>query len=151
MKRRNPYKYPDPESFRPERWIQAGWPAYKTPLTQYPTIVGMSSFGWGRRSCLGQNIIRDSSFIICSSLLWAFNLSSKRDCHGNVIDASLNESNSLLIVKPDPFEMNFVARHSRRRAEIDKAWRESDARDTADRKEHLVNAAISRLQQPGYH
>ena len=35
---RNPQKYPDPENFRPERWLEADWPTFQDPLTMYPTI-----------------------------------------------------------------------------------------------------------------
>lgn len=44
---RNPTKYPDPENYRPERWIGPGWPTYKELLTKYPNVKGMTSFGWG--------------------------------------------------------------------------------------------------------
>lgn len=44
---RNPTKYPDLENYRPERWIEPGWPTYQEPLKKYPNVKGMISFGWG--------------------------------------------------------------------------------------------------------
>ncbi|KAI6952208.1 hypothetical protein D0867_00203 [Hortaea werneckii] len=130
---RNEEKYPDPENYRPERWLETSWPTYQEPLSQYPTIMGMSSFGWGMRACLGQSLTRDETLIGCGGLLWAYNLVRKRDTNGNPIDPSLTKSNSLLIVKPDPFEMAFEPRSEARRQEIISQWQESDATDKAER------------------
>ncbi|KAG9189986.1 hypothetical protein G6011_08074 [Alternaria panax] len=58
-------KYPKGEEFHPERWLEPGWPTFKEPLTKHPTVVGMSSFGWGRRTCLGQQITQDELLVAC--------------------------------------------------------------------------------------
>ena len=130
---RNETKYPDAESYRPERWLEASWPTYQEPLSQYPSIMGMSSFGWGVRSCLGQSLTRDETFVNCGGLLWGYNLLKKKDANGNQIQPSITASNSLLIVKPDPFEMAFEPRSERKREQIISLWEESDAKDTAER------------------
>jgi cytochrome P450 len=31
--------YPDPEEFKPERWLDPQYPTYKGPLTAYPTLI----------------------------------------------------------------------------------------------------------------
>ena len=131
---RNPQKYPDPENFRPERWLEADWPTFQDPLTMYPTIKGMSSFGFGRRTCLGQSLTQDELLVACGALLWAFNLKKKIDpITGLEIDISLTASNSLLIIKPDPFEMAFEPRSASRKAEIDDNWKMADEADKAAR------------------
>jgi hypothetical protein len=131
---RNATKYRDPDNFRPERWLEAGWPTFQAPLTQYPTIMGMTSFGWGQRACLGQTLTRDELLVACGGLLWAFNLAKKRGPDGKLIDPPLDKSNSLLIVKPDPFEMAFEPRSASRRDEIVEGWEAAEAVDTAERK-----------------
>jgi cytochrome P450 len=138
---RNPIKYPDPDSFRPERWLEAGWPTFQAPLTQFPTIMGMTSFGWGQRACLGQTLTRDELLVACGGLLWGFNLVKKRGADGKLIDPPLNKSNSLLIVKPDPFEMAFEPRSESRRNEIEKNWAAASATDTAEREAFATVAA----------
>ena len=102
----NPTKYLDPENYRLERWIEPGWPSYQEPLTKYPNVKGMTPFGWGQRACLGQSLTQDELVIACGGLAWAFNLNRKIDpATGLEIDVPLNKSNSLLIIKPDPFQM----------------------------------------------
>nr|POE75593.1 cytochrome p450 monooxygenase psod [Quercus suber] len=144
---RNPTKYPDPENFRPERYLEPNWPTFQAPLTQYPTIMGMSSFGWGQRQCLGMSITRDETFVACGGLLWGFNMGQKKDANGRLIPADINKSNSLLIVKPDPFEMAFEPRSAERKAEIQRLWKETDEIDTNERQTFLKVAAAVRAEK----
>ncbi|KAI0016108.1 cytochrome P450 [Xylariomycetidae sp. FL0641] len=131
---RNPAKYPDPENFRPERWLEPGWPTYQEPLTQYPTIKGMTSFGWGQRQCLGQTLTQDELIVACGALCWCFNLKHKKNPKTGVhLPVPLNKSNSLLIIKPDPFEMAFEPRSVARKEEALRLWKESDENDRRQR------------------
>ncbi|KAK5695418.1 hypothetical protein LTR97_008925 [Elasticomyces elasticus] len=137
---RNEKKYPDPESYRPERWLESSWPTYQEPLSQFPSIMGMTSFGWGQRACLGQSLTRDETLIGCGSLLWAYNLVKKIGPDGNPIEPSITKSNSLLIVKPDAYEMAFEPRSASRKQEIISQWEESEAADKAERLAFAKNA-----------
>lgn len=131
---RNPVKYPDPASYRPERWLEEGWPTFQGPLTKFPVITGMSSFGFGQRQCLGMSITRDETVTGCGGLMWAFNLKRKIDPVSNKeIEVPLDKSNSLLIIKPDAFEMAFECRSEKRKAEIAHQWRDAEAKDAAQR------------------
>jgi len=149
---RNEKKYPDAENYRPERWLEPSWPTYQEPLSQFPTIMGMTSFGWGQRGCLGQSLTRDETFVATGGMLWGFNLVFKKDSNGNRIDASITASNSLLIVKPDAFEMAFEPRSEKRRQEIISEWKESDAKDDEERAafakaaEEAANATVPTVQ-----
>lgn len=70
----------------------------------------------------------------CGGLLWAFNMKKKIDpITGLEIDISLTASNSLLIIKPDPFQMAFEPRSASRKAEIEENWRVADEEDTKAR------------------
>ncbi|PSN68798.1 cytochrome P450 [Corynespora cassiicola Philippines] len=131
---RNPQKYPDPENFRPERWLKAEWPTYQEPLSKFPNIKGMTSFGWGQRQCLGQSLTQDELLVACGGLLWAFNLKKKiHPITGEEIEVPLDKSNSLLIIKPDPFEMAFEPRSVARKAEVKEQWRLAEEKDSAER------------------
>lgn len=76
-------RYPDPESFRPERWLEKDWPTFKEPLTQYPNLQNFSAFGFGRRICPGQSIAERSLYILISRVAWACHISAKHDDGGN--------------------------------------------------------------------
>lgn len=140
----NETKYPDPWNFRPERWLEPGWPSYQEPLSQYPTIMGMSSFGWGQRACLGQSLTRDETFVACGMLLWGFNLKKKIGPDGKEIDIDIHKSNSLLIIKPDPFDMAFEPRSAERKQEMINNWHQAEAEDVAERAEFAKAAAAAR-------
>lgn len=140
---RNPIKYPDPENFRPERWLQPGWPTYQEPLTQFPTLKGMTSFGWGQRQCLGQSVTQDELVVACGALAWCFNLKHKVDPRtGQKIHIPLDKSNSLLIVKPDPFQMAFEPRSEERKQQAIRLWREAEAKDQQQRADFLKVAEM---------
>ncbi|KAL1605909.1 hypothetical protein SLS59_003030 [Nothophoma quercina] len=143
---RNPVKYPDPASYRPERWLEPGWPTFQGPLTKFPMITGMSSFGWGQRQCLGMSITRDETITGCGGLMWAFNLKRKIDpVTRREIEVPLDKSNSLLIIKPDDFEMAFEPRSEARKAEIAQQWKDTEAKDTAERAAFQRAAEVSEV------
>ncbi|KAF1995284.1 cytochrome P450 [Amniculicola lignicola CBS 123094] len=143
---RNPVKYPDPETFRPERWLEAGWPTFQEPLAKFPSIKGMTSFGWGQRQCLGQTLTQDELVVACGGLMWAFNLKKKiSPVTGEEIDVPLNKSNSLLIVKPDPFEMAFEVRNPIRKAQIMEQWTLAEVKDAEERAAFLRAAETEEI------
>lgn len=142
---RNPVKYPDPDNFRPERWLEPGWPTFQEPLTQYPTVKGMSSFGWGQRACLGQTLTQDEMLVSTGSVCWGFNLKQSIDpVTGRKIDIPLNKSNSLLIIKPDPYQMAFEPRSEARKQQMIDNWKTAEAKDNEERAAFLRAARAMR-------
>ncbi|KAG8630858.1 hypothetical protein KVT40_002477 [Elsinoe batatas] len=131
---RNPKKYPDPESFRPERWVEQGWPTYQEPLTQFPTIKGMTSFGWGQRQCLGMSLTQDELFLACGNLLWFFELKKALDGQGREVTPDPEKSNSLLIIKPDKCEMRFEVRGEEKRRDVLERWQGAEREWSVKRK-----------------
>jgi hypothetical protein len=106
--------------------------------------MGMSSFGYGQRACLGQGVTRDETVIACGGLLWGFNLVHKMGKNGQPIMPSLDASNSLLIVKPDPYELDFEPRSEARRQEMRTNWAQSDAQDKKERADFVTAARKAR-------
>ncbi|KAI4728004.1 cytochrome P450 [Aureobasidium sp. EXF-10728] len=144
----NPVKYPDPESYRPERWLEAGWPTFQEPLTQHPNIKGMTSFGFGQRQCLGMSLTQDELIVACGALAWAYNLKRKVDpATGREIEVPTDKCNSLLIVKPDPFEMAFEPRSEARKADVIREWKMSEAKDLEERAAYAKAAALGQTQK----
>lgn len=76
---RDPAMFPDPETFNPLRWVEPSYPTYKEPLTEYPTIINSTQFGYGRRLCQGQGVADEDMLIGIGSIAWLFNI--KRNEH----------------------------------------------------------------------
>jgi hypothetical protein len=71
--------FPDPETFNPLRWMEPQYPTYQEPLTQFPTIINSSQFGYGRRTCQGQTVADEDLLIGIGSIAWMFNISQKTE------------------------------------------------------------------------
>jgi cytochrome P450 len=76
---RDPEFYPDPEVFNPLRWVKPEYPTYQEPLTQYPTIINSTQFGYGRRTCTGQQVADEDMLIGIGSIAWLFNIKKCSD------------------------------------------------------------------------
>lgn len=115
---RNPHKYPDPETYNPARYLDPSYPTFQAPLTRYPNFregSSMHSFGWGRRTCLGQNIVDDEMFVFGAALLWAFNVTPKTcPVTGKEVPIDTQKTNSHVILEPIDFQLGFKVREGKR-------------------------------------
>ncbi|KAK7748126.1 hypothetical protein SLS53_001380 [Cytospora paraplurivora] len=124
---RVPEKYPDCETYRPDRWLDPSFPTYQEPLTKYPNFrdskFGMHSFGWGRRKCLGTDIVDIELFVTGACVLWAFNM-AQMTCPrtGEKVPIDDQATNSHVILEPSPFSMRFEVRSEGRRKAILKGF-----------------------------
>jgi hypothetical protein len=116
--------YPDPESFRPDRWLSKAYPTFREPLTIYPNLKNYHQFGYGRRVCQGVEIVDQELFLVIAGMAWAFDVRKKRDAYGNEVEVPLNKYTSLLIAKPEKFEFDMVVRGEDRRKAIEEGWKE---------------------------
>jgi hypothetical protein len=83
----------------------------------------MHSFGWGRRTCLGQNIVDDEMFVFGAGVLWAFNLSQKIDrTTGEPVPIDTQATNSHVILEPDPYEIDIKVRSEKRAEQVMKGY-----------------------------
>jgi len=71
---RNPRDFPEPDVFKPERYLEGN----RMP---YPNERGHNAFGWGRRQCSGQPLAEQGLIMSLIRLLWAFHIEIGTDEH----------------------------------------------------------------------
>ena len=74
----DPERYPDPEEFKPERFLNEDGSVRDDPILAL-------AFGAGKRICPGRHIVDATLFIIASSVLSSFNVTKAKDENGNEI------------------------------------------------------------------
>lgn len=94
--------FPDPEAFNPLRWVEPGYPTYKEPLTEFPTIINSTQFGYGRRLCQGQTVADEDMLIGIGSIAWLFNLGR------NPEDTSVSTSEPAVVADPEKIETKLL-------------------------------------------
>ena len=72
----DPVTYPEPDGFKPERFLNTDG-----SLRDDPTLI--SVFGYGKRICPGRHFVDASLFIFIASLLSVFNMERGKDGGGD--------------------------------------------------------------------
>jgi cytochrome P450 len=78
----NPELYPDPETFKPERFLNADG-----TFNDDPTIA--LAFGAGKRICPARHLVETILFIVISSVLSVFHVTKAKDENGHEIPVKL--------------------------------------------------------------
>jgi len=78
----NPDLYPDPETFKPERFLNKNG-----SFRDDPTIA--LAFGAGKRICPGRHLVDATLFVFISSVLSVFNVARAKDANGHDIPVEL--------------------------------------------------------------
>jgi cytochrome P450 len=87
----NPDLYPDPEAFKPERFLNEDG-----TLRDDPVIT--LAFGIGKRICPGRHFVDATLFAVVSSVLSVFNVAKAKDKNGREIPVNVATSLESLIV-----------------------------------------------------
>lgn len=75
----------------------------------------MHTFGWGRRTCLGKDIVDDEMFVTGATVLWGFKMSDKICPRtGKPVPIDTQATNSHVILEPSTFHMDFKPRSAAR-------------------------------------
>ncbi|KAF4506522.1 hypothetical protein G6O67_006599 [Ophiocordyceps sinensis] len=109
-----------PEEFIPERWMENDG---------LPT----AGFGFGRRTCPGQHLARNTMLLIVSRLIWAFDMKWKQGQEAD-IDA-LEMTHEGIFSKPCSFEATFTARSPGHQRVVRREWegRDDDVGEMLDK------------------
>jgi cytochrome P450 len=74
----DPERYPDPEEFKPERFLNKDGSVRDDPTLSL-------AFGIGKRICPGRHFVDATLFIVTSSILSVFDVTKAKDEDGNEI------------------------------------------------------------------
>jgi len=98
---RNDAEYPEPEEFRPERFLSAD-STVKADPREY-------AFGFGRRICPGKEFADASLFLVVANIVATMNISKAKDAQGNQIDPPPKFLPGVTS-RPAPFHCSFTPR-----------------------------------------
>jgi cytochrome P450 len=71
----DPARYPEPDNFKPERFLNTDGTLLDDPII-------MSAFGFGKRFCPGKHFADATLFIVVASLLSVFNIEKPKGARG---------------------------------------------------------------------
>ncbi len=81
----DPELYPDPEVFKPERFLNEDGTFRDDPAISL-------AFGVGRRICPGRHFVAATLFVVTASVLSVFNVARAKDKDGNEIPVAVATS-----------------------------------------------------------
>jgi len=100
----DPEMYPDPEEFKPERFLNKDG-----SIRDDPTLSLV--FGAGKRICPGRHFVDATIFIVASSVLSVFNVTKAKDENGNEIPVKAAVTlDCAVLVHPVKFECSILPR-----------------------------------------
>jgi len=102
---RDPAFYPEPDIFKPERFLNPDGTLRDDPIL-------ISAFGFGKRICPGRHFADASLFISIASLFAVFNIERGKDGGDKLSDYTFKGG---VISCPHPFPCSFVLRDSKAR------------------------------------
>ena len=126
---RDPQRYPDPDTFKPERWLTPGFPTYKEPLTEFPTLQNTLMFGAGRRQCPGMLVGQRNIYIQAMMLVWACEIGRARDAAGQEIIPPIYDFVKGFNVFPKTFKFDLHARSQARIEMVEAEYTRALAKD----------------------
>lgn len=120
---RDPTVYHDPESFKPERYLEP----YNEPSATNVT------FGFGRRICPGRVLVDTSLYLTFAQALAVFDIRKPLDDIGKEIEP-VHKLQGGVIARPAPFKVVISPRSKKHEALVDGIvkkypWEESDAQN----------------------
>ncbi|KAI0069315.1 cytochrome P450 [Artomyces pyxidatus] len=98
----DPSAYPDPEAFRPERFLTEDG-----KVKDDPTLS--AAFGFGKRICPGRHLVDMTLYIVVSSVLSTFTVGKAKDAQGKEIPVDCAYTGAL-VSYPEAFKCSITPR-----------------------------------------
>ena len=117
-------RYPDPETFQPERFLQHPLPAAAYANSPDVNQRDHFSYGGGKRICVGIHLAERSLFSMTSCILHIFRLGPNGS---EALATSPEDVHSRLIMSPTDFEVKFEVRSEKIGELLDREWKEKVA------------------------
>ncbi|KAL0957049.1 hypothetical protein HGRIS_003148 [Hohenbuehelia grisea] len=105
---RDPKMYPDPDVFKPERFL--------TPDGELIEDSTFLSFGFGRRICPGRLMAESTIFLVVSNILSVFDIGKAKDERGVEVDVLEKYTTNGLMSQPIPFKCSIETRSAEAKA-----------------------------------
>lgn len=102
----DPDVYPEPEVFRPDRFLASDGTFIEDPLVR-------AAFGFGRRLCPGRFLANDTLWAVVVSVLSVLTVGKAKDIEGREIPVSDAFTDHALICHPMPFKCSIIPRDVR--------------------------------------
>ncbi|KAF8504862.1 cytochrome P450-like protein [Russula emetica] len=100
----DPEVYPDPEEFKPERFINEDGSVRDDPILSFV-------FGYGKRICPGRHFVDATIFIVISSMISVFNVTKAKDENGHEIPVKAAvTADRGVVIHPEEFECSILPR-----------------------------------------
>ncbi|KAI0791963.1 cytochrome P450 [Abortiporus biennis] len=105
-------RYPEPDVFRPERFLDETETKDYTPAHTH--MDGHTTFGFGRRKCPAHAFANEVLFLTIVTLLWSFDINKGKDENGNIVIPDIDDLDDFdgLVVVPKHFPCDFIPRSS---------------------------------------
>ncbi|KDR70208.1 hypothetical protein GALMADRAFT_255080 [Galerina marginata CBS 339.88] len=104
---RNETMYPDPDAFRPERFLEEVSPEMERRRNPVNYV-----FGFGRRQCPGMNLVDSSVWLLIASMLATLDISKAVDEHGKMVEPVVVYENPIFRI-PNPFKCDMRPRNQK--------------------------------------
>ncbi|KAL5044341.1 cytochrome P450 [Aspergillus fruticulosus] len=119
-------RHPKPRQFNPD-WYKDDTQSFGDAATNSDASKrDASTFGAGRRICLGIHVAERSLFLGMSRILWAFDISPKKDASSKEIVPDQERLTQGFVCMPEEFPANITPRDEKRAEMVRNEWREAE-------------------------